>query len=33
MLPYSGIVFFGLHLLGMKALVLGRRVEVAGAGT
>ena len=33
MLPCFGIIFLGLHLLGMKPLVLGRRVKVSGAGT
>ena len=33
MLPYFGIIFLGLHLLGMKPLVLGRRVKVSSAGT
>lgn len=33
MLPYSGIVFLGFHLFGMKPLVLGCCIEVSGTGT
>ena len=32
-LPYHGIVLFGLHLVRMQTFVLGRRVVVAGSGT
>ena len=33
MLPYLGIIFHGLQLLGMKPFVLGRCIEVSGTGT
>ena len=29
MLPHSGIIFFGLHLLGMKSLIFCGGVEVS----
>ena len=33
MLAHYGIIFLTLHLLGIVALVLGRGVEVTGAGS